>query len=266
MTNIFTTTSVPPLLELLSVCGYRVYTTLRGISPEDQDSPYSGFNVCHYTGDTPEHVAECRKVLADAFATPPSRIIIPRQTHSTNTITISSAIPSSEQCENVDAVISARHDIITGVNTADCVPVMLIDPAASVSAAVHAGWRGAAAGIVTKAIEEMRALGADLANIHAVMGPSICVDCFEVGPEVAAQFPAEFVVSDGYPRPHVSLQGAITGELISAGIAAENIAPFPTEMCTRCHPAKFFSARRLGVNSGRVFTFIVPPGLNPRPF
>lgn len=267
MTNTFPISSSSlPLIELLSIGGYRVYSTVRGISPDHAAEPYAGVNLCHYVGDSPAHVAACRSALAEAFGTTPSRLIIPRQTHSTRVLSISSSIPSPEQCEDVDAVVSSITDIITGVSTADCVPLMMVDPVASVSAAVHAGWRGAAAGIASRALEAMTALGATPGDIRAVMGPSICADCFEVGPEVAARFPAECVITEGYPRPHVSLQNALSRELLSAGLHAGNIAPFSTDLCTRCHPSVFFSARRLGVASGRVFTFIVPPALGPRKF
>ena len=255
-----------PLLKLLSVGGYRVYSTLRGITPDLENEPYAGVNLCHYTGDSPARVAACRSALAETFGIFPERLIIPRQTHSTNILSITSSIPTSAQCQDIDAVVSTLPDIIIGVSTADCVPLMMVDPVAGVTAAVHAGWRGAAAGIAPRALLAMTGLGATTENIHAVMGPSICADCFEVGPEVAGNFPAECVLTDGFPRPHVSLQSAITGQLVSAGLSPENIEPFSAGLCTRCHPSSFFSARRLGVASGRIFTFIAPPSLKRRDF
>ena len=245
-----------PLLPLLDHKGFRAYTTMRGINPRQSDDPYAGFNVCHYSGDSQAHIAECRAILATKFSTDEHHLIIPRQTHSCSILTITDTLPSETELEGVDGIVTTRRDIIIGVNTADCVPLIMVDTEAGVSAAVHAGWRGAVAGIASEALKSMKKAGADPRNIIAVMGPSICLKCFEVGPEVAVQFDPGSVVTAGYTRPHVSLHNHLTDELLSLGLSESNILPFEEKMCTRCHPTDFFSARASGVASGRVFTFI----------
>ncbi|MDE6378526.1 MAG: polyphenol oxidase family protein, partial [Duncaniella sp.] len=199
-----------PLLPLPGCGNYNVYTTMRGVTQSQADDPYAGFNVCHYTGDTPAHVAECRSNLAQAFGTDVAHLIIPRQTHSTSVLSITDTLPTPEELKGVDGIVTTRRDIIIGVSTADCVPLIMIDPVGGVTAAVHAGWRGALGGIATEALRAMKQLGAQPARITAVMGPSICRDCFEVGEEVAGLFPPTCVRTVGYDKPHVSLQTYIT--------------------------------------------------------
>lgn len=97
-----------------------------------------------------------------------------------------------------------------------------------------------------------------MARTLAFIGPSICVDCFEVGEEVAARFPEECVVryADGR-RPHVDLPGYVWTVLCEAGLRRANVRPFDKACCTRCHPDRYFSARSIGVESGRNFTFVM---------
>lgn len=237
--------------DLLNLPGIHAFSTLRGC--DDPSDPYDGFNTCHYSGDDPVDVMYCRGRLSEFTGIPPERIFIPRQTHSARVVTVDNNTDRSV-LEGVDALVSSTAGTALVIHTADCVPVMLADPYAGVIAAVHAGWRGAAAGIVSCTLEEMARQGASPERIHAAMGPCICADCFEVGDEVAAQFPEECVTRYEGKRPHVDLAAAIFRELTAAGVAAENVA-MPPE-CTRCNPERFFSARRLGVESGRIANVI----------
>lgn len=245
-----------PCEPLLHDGDIHAYYTLRG-SIADSASPYDGFNVCHYTGDSEEHVAACRGLLCGRFGVQSARLIVPRQTHSVRVGIIDTIPVDSRRIEDVDALVSSLDDIIIGVSTADCVPVVFADSHAGVVGVAHAGWRGALGGIVRNTLEAMVNLGADLSAIKVAIGPSICVDCFEVGEEVASRFPLECVERrNGWERPHVNLQRYVTGNLVQAGVREENVTPFVREVCTKCHPEKYFSARYLGVGSGRVFTFV----------
>ena len=236
---------------------YCVMSTSRGEAEAD-GSPYGGFNVCHYTGDSPAHVAECRRLLAEALGVGEERIVIPRQVHSAKVAVIDSLPVGEGMTEGVDAVVTKLNKVAVGVSTADCVPVIVVDAGARIVAAIHAGWRGAVGGIVANTLRVMTAMGADAGRMEAYIGPAICADCFEVGEEVAAQFPESCVVrfSDGR-RPHVDLPAYIALALRQEGVSEENIAPFRKEYCTRCHPQRYFSARASGVKSGRNFTFVM---------
>lgn len=231
-------------------------TTTRGIfSKEETNTPYAGFSICHYCGDTEEHYKGCRKMLAELLAVDRDRIVIPRQTHSNNVITITNW-PIDEKPEDVDAVVTNVPNLIIGINTADCVPIILVDESSHVIASVHAGWRGVVARIASCTIEEMCKIGSNPNDIIAYIGPCIHENCFEVGEEVANQFSNEFISRKYGTKPHINLIAAVKKELVENGIRIENIiVDSSKESCTRCNPDRYFSARALGINSGRNFTF-----------
>lgn len=233
--------------------GVKAFFTSRGPLPQDS-GPYDGFNVCHYTGDDPAHVSECRLRLASSLGLDPQAIVIPRQTHSSDVAVVTS-VPAA-LTDGTDALVTRLRRVAVGVNTADCVPVVMADTSHGVIGVAHAGWRGAAAGIAGLTLAAMERLGAVPADVAVAFGPSICTECFEVGMEVARRFAGECVATRGsWPRPHVDLHRAIALDLIGRGVHPGHIAPFNTDLCTRCHPSLFHSARASGVESGRVFTF-----------
>lgn len=222
-----------------------------------QLSAYDSFNPCHYTGDDEAHVAECRKALAEALQVDESRLIVPRQTHSVNVLTLDdSFLPADAgRLEDVDALVTSMSDLVIGVSTADCLPVVVVDRNAGVAGVAHAGWRGAVGGIVDRLLDEMSAAGASAEDCHAYFGPAICPECFEVGDEVAVRFPQSCVIT-GFAKPHVDLPGFAAERLVAAGVPKGNIMSFDSSLCTRCHPDLFFSARASGIASGRNFTFV----------
>lgn len=215
----------------------------------DAAKPYDGFNVCHYTGDAAEHIATCRAALGRHFDVKVENIIIPRQVHGTKIAVIQDNDFDHRMLESVDAVICIVPGLIIGVNTADCIPVILCDEEAGIIAAVHAGWRGAVAGIVEKCVDMMNKLGAK--QISAYIGAGICRDCFEVGEEVAERFPDSFVIRRHGEKPHIDLPAFVADCLRSSGITDIT----KTVDCTRHLPNRYFSARALGIASGRNFTF-----------
>lgn len=241
-------------IELFNNRHIVAFSTLR--SAKNPQCPYDGFNICHYTGDDPMHIADCRKALANLLDITTDRLIVPRQTHSTNVAVISSFPIKENHIENVDALITNIPGIALCINTADCIPIVMTDTQAGIIAAVHSGWRGTVAKIAVKAIKEMTLLGAKHDRIKVVMGPSICPECFEVGEDVAEifrnSFPGSKSVIDCYPKPHIDLSRAISAQLTEAGILTKNIASPP--ICSHCNPDRLFSARHLGINSGRTAT------------
>lgn len=222
------------------------------------ESSYSEFNCCTYTGDDDEHTTLCRDELCSQLGICPNQLITARQTHSTNVAIIDDAIGN---LYGVDGLVTKRRDIVLGVFTADCVPVVLCDPVAGVVAAVHAGWKGAMNGIAAVAVEKMVLIGANPQDILVAFGPAICQDCFEVGEEVVEQFaekglPTELLVERNPQtgKAHIDLVRTVMYWLMQAGVSAENICR--SGLCTKCNPNRFFSARNLGINSGRVLTGI----------
>lgn len=146
--------------------------------------------------------------------------------------------------------------------TADCVPILLCEPKSGLIAAVHAGWKGSVKGIVANAIETMVDEGADRCGIEAVVGASICQRCFEVGDEVVDEFAKRaFSLNDIVWRnpvtgkAHIDLAEANRWLMESAGVPNANISL--SGLCTKCEPQRFFSARTLGINSGRILSAII---------
>lgn len=228
-------------------------TTMRGTEACAEDA-YSGFSLCHYTGDLPEHWRQCKAGLARELGVGIEKIIVPRQTHST---VCKEVVDGSENLDGVDAVVTRQNGMVVGVNTADCVPVLLADLKNGVIGASHAGWRGAVKGVVEKTVKKMTELGAEPSDMQAWIGPCICRDCFEVGDEVAAQFPEEVVIRNQGAKPQVDLRAYVASRLQASGIGSMNITISPE--CTRCTPMRYFSARALGIKSGRNYSFIMLP-------
>lgn len=226
--------------------------------------PYGGFSVCHYVGDHPENVSESRlelaRMLENRYGISPDRIIIPTQTHSANVTVIENNPPTAENLMDVDGLVTAIPNTVLCINTADCAPVVLADASTGITGACHAGWRGALNGVVRNTIHAMAELGADICHTYAAIGPCICPQCFEVGTEVAEKFahiPGAVCTDVKWPKPHINLAAAIIHDLKSCGIPSSNIAT--PQLCTLCHSSKPFSARRLGVHSGRMLTFVISP-------
>ncbi len=229
--------------------------TSRGEVMESDRSPYSSFNLCHYTGDDPGRVKASRQMLARELGIPADAVIVPRQTHSTNVLVISDSVSLDEiNVDDIDALVTNRRDIVIGVNTADCLPVVVVDELHGVAGVAHAGWRGAVGGVVLKMMDAMEELGAQPERMTAYLGPAICKECFEVGEEVAMQFP-DICVDRSYPKPHVDLPRFAFEQLTARGVAADRIVSDSGELCTKCHADYLFSARKLGIASGRNFTF-----------
>lgn len=215
------------------------------------DNPYSGFSLCHYVRDDEKHVAQCRASLCKCLGIENEALIVPRQTHGDRIAVIDHLPFESNLLEATDAVITNLKGVAIGVNTADCVPVIIIDDNESIIAAIHAGWRGAIAGIVPKTVDKMKELGAS--RLKAFIGPSICVKCFEVGEELTKIFP-EYAVKRSYGiKPHINLTAFIRHQLDDKEICC----PQKSIPCTRCNPEHYFSARAQGINSGRNFSFAI---------
>lgn len=173
---------------------------------------------------------------------------MPRQVHGSEIVILADA---GQPVIDADAVITSVRGQWIGVRTADCVPVLLFDPVLKVVAAVHAGWRGMVAHIISKTVVRMQFyLGCNPDDILACVCPSISPEAFEVGDEVAQQFDAEFpgTVLRHYAKPHVDLWQSAVMDLVSAGLDLEHIDCTP--VCTFSN-SELFSARRETINTGR---------------
>ena len=147
--------------------------------------------------------------------------------------------------------------ICIGVSTADCIPIIIYDPDHHAVATVHAGWRGTVARIAEKAIQAMAiTYHSKPEQLHCVIGPGISLDNFEVGQEVYEQFAEAGFDMDSIARWqtkwHIDLKECNRQQLERMGVNPDNIEVSP--ICTMADNHDFFSARKQGVNSGRIFT------------
>jgi hypothetical protein len=155
-----------------------------------------------------------------------------------------------------DGAVTDRDDVILLVRTADCVPVLLTNPSAGVVGVIHAGWRGALAGVVARTLEVMATLGAPPASTQAAIGPAIGPCCFQVGEEVAAPFSrlSPALVQDQGPPWRLDLPGAVAHLLRRTGVPGESIRKVAA--CTRCRTDVFFSHRGEKGLAGRLIAAI----------
>lgn len=205
------------------------------------------------------------------FEHPGSGVWMPRQVHGISIVVVDehTSYDSAQELQAVeaDAVITSKPGQWIGVRTADCAPVLLYDPVQRVVAAVHAGWRGTVQHIVRLTVERMRQdFGVHTSDLLAVVGPSIGPDAFEVGEEVAQAFvnagrgdcvlrhQFSSIGRVAYSKPHIDLWQSNAMDLLEVGVELDRIDCTP--WCTwQCHE-QLFSARRQGIDTGRIVSAI----------
>ena len=266
----------PELLEYQLSPEVRAFSTTRfgGVGVGN----YSEFNITHYCGDDQAHVEENRKLLCQELSIHDRQLILPHQVHGNQVLEINDdflkldEVGRKAQLEGVDALVTSIPQICIGVSTADCVPLLIYDECRKVSAAIHAGWRGTVSKIVSTTIQYMvERMGCSAEKMKVVIGPSISLAAFEVGHEVyeafqQAGFPMESI-SRFYPQAHgdatyqgqsgkwhLDLWAANCLLLDDCGVDLTHIQI--ANVCTYDSSEDFFSARRLGIHSGRIFNGI----------
>lgn len=227
---------------------------------------YGEFNISGSCGDEEECVFQNRKALCAELDISDDHLIMPHQNHGIESRDIADeffVLPGEVRkmiLENVDSIMTDVKNTCIGVSTADCIPVLLYDPVHQTACAVHAGWRGTLNRIAHKEVIEMnRVYGTSPSDIKAVVGPGISLENFEIGQEVYDEFlKAGFEmekISRMYDKWHVDLPLCNRLQLEQAGVPAENIQM--SDVCTYQQVNDYFSARRLGTNSGRIYTGII---------
>ena len=227
---------------------------------------YAAFNINRYCGDDEQHIRQNHEALCAVLGISDNRLVMPHQVHLTKIATIDedllslSAEQRLEALEGYDALMTNLRGVCIGISTADCIPVLLYDEAHQATCAIHAGWRGTVGRIVEKAVAAMKeTYGTKPRQVKAQIGPGIHLDNFEVGDEVYQAFEIEGFemekISKKYEKWHIDLPECNRLQLLATGVPPENIKVSP--VCTFQQYADYFSARRLGINSGRIFTGIV---------
>jgi YfiH family protein len=180
------------------------------------------------------------------------RLLLMRQVHGT---TVAHAPWDSPP--EADAAVATDPGLLVGIVTADCLPVLLVDPVRRAVVAVHAGWRGTAGHIVTRAVDALVAGGSRPADLVAATGPGIGPCCYEVGEELRAAFGPEggpFFRAGRPGHPHLDVRGANARQLEEAGVRPERIHHVPD--CTSCRSERYYSYRRDGAETGRMISFV----------
>ncbi len=218
---------------------------------------FESLNLAYNVGDEDDRVARNLSLLQRELGVqaPLARV---DQVHG-NKVVSASGIESNDwtvrPVRQADGIVTAEDSVIA-VQTADCAAVLLADPETRVVAAIHAGWRGTAAGVIRNGVRRMDELGASSGRLIAVIGPCICEKCYEVGEEVAVRLPESADPIRKKPGKFLlDLANAIEVSLLIAGVATARVDRIPA--CTVCDET-LFSYRRSGGTCGRMLGFISP--------
>ena len=205
------------------------------------------FLNCGFGSRDDEHLVSANRSIAmDRLGMPAGWLTTARQVHGTDVHRVMEAAPGRSEIE-ADALVTDQPDVVLGVLSADCAPVLLADPSAGVIGAAHAGWRGALAGVLDRVVQTMQGMGADKGRIVAAIGPCIAKSSYEVGPDMRADFeeidPDALVLFEpiaGGDRYRFDLKSYVLSRLIRLGL--ENVQALPED--TFADEQRFFSARR----------------------
>jgi YfiH family protein len=227
---------------------------------------YAEFNINHFCGDDEQAISQNRQALCRLLGIRNDCLLLPHQVHHAEILAVDELLlglspeEQHKRLDGIDALMTNEAGVCIGVSTADCIPVLLYDPIRRASCAIHAGWRGTVQRIAEKAVGRMtETYGTNPKDIIAQIGPGIHLESFEVGDEVyeafeKAGFPME-QISKRYEKWHIDLPECNRLQLVAAGIPEAQIAVSP--VCTFQQSDTFFSARRLSIHSGRIFTGIL---------
>ncbi|WP_181706732.1 peptidoglycan editing factor PgeF [Chthonobacter rhizosphaerae] len=232
-----------PTLSALPGVRHGWFTREGGVS----DGIYAGLNTGLGSNDDQGRVRENRARIAAAMEVSPDRLVTCYQVHSPDVVVAETPWAPADN-PKADALVTRVPDLAIAVSSADCGPVLFADGEAGVVGAAHSGWKGAFTGVLEATVDAMERLGADRGRIHAVVGPMISGEAYEVGPEFVARFEAAgedvgrwFRPTDKAGHARFDLPAYIVHRLARAGIArAENLG-----LCTYADEDRFFSYRRM---------------------
>ncbi len=226
--------------------------------------PLAGLNVGYGSRDERAAIDENRR-LAVAALLPDAELATVHQIHSAEVVQLHRPWPNHER-PRADAMVADRPNVLIGILTADCAPVLFADHRAAVVGAAHAGWRGALAGVTDSTISAMERLGARRDDIHAAVGPCIGQPSYEVDDNFRSRFIADdpdnerFFVPGPSGRPHFDLEAYVVHRLIAAEIGEVEAL----NLDTYAHPDRFYSYRRANHagedDYGRQLSAIAIPG------
>lgn len=255
-----------PVLSQYKFIKHGFSTRLGGVSEGIFSSMNMGCDSAPYP-DTPENIIKNYRRMAESIGVEVNSIVISKQVHKTNIRLVEKAdcgkglfVP--RDFDEIDGMITDQPNITLVTKYADCVPLYFVDPIRKVIGLSHSGWRGTVAKIGKVTIEAMQEqLGCNPEDIVAVIGPSICSDCFEIGEEVAVEFQKAFpqdqetILSDKQNgKFQCDLWAANRFVLNEAGLKPENI--HISGVCTCCNDELLFSHRKTQGRRGSLAAFL----------
>lgn len=236
-------------------------------------------NLSFTEWDEKENVLDNRRRLQLAIGASELALVTMKQIHSDVIRPFQER--SAQPCKG-DASVTNRPGLLLGVQTADCVPILLVDPKRRAIGVVHSGWRGTLARIAEKTVGRLHLeYGSKPADLMAALGPCIGLCCYEVSADFVSKFGAQFADAAEYfdeprsgeePNPlqwlnmappghqpppknvYLDLRRANRSQLLAGGLRPQNI--FISDLCTACRTDLFFSYRKEGVHSGRLLSVI----------
>lgn len=214
--------------------------------------PSGSLSLAYFKGDPKENVAENRRRFLNAIGAEGATIVTARQTHSSERCLIEFPEQATGPQPDCDALVTRLPNVLLAIQTADCLPILIGDAKTGTMAGIHAGWRGTASRITERTIADLMLLhGVNTQDCIAALGPSACVECYEVGQDVIERYKSEF----GYWRnllvnfkengkAHLDVRAANVQQLRFCGFNDEQI--HVADYCTMHQNELFFSYRREG--------------------
>ena len=237
-------------------------TRLGGVSQGEFDS----MNLSFARNDDPAAVMENYRRFTAIMDCTPDDVVASHQTHTTNVRRVSSAdkgkgVTKEKDYSDIDGLITDESGVLLACFFADCVPLYFVDPKKQAIGLAHSGWRGTVNRMGARMIEEMNhQFGSNPGDLLVAVGPSICVDCYEVGEDVAGEFQKAFpdtvVLQKGKQEGKYQLDLWKANEqlLLDAGIRKEHLEI--TDLCTCCNPELLFSHRASHGQRGNLCAFL----------
>ena len=191
---------------------------------------------------------ESRQFCAEQLKIDSKQLAIPLQTHSNHI----KYIDAPGEYADCDGLITSNPNVVLSLQTADCVPIFMVDKASGTRALIHAGWRGVVSNIVPNGLQLLQNSGIEVHGLNIFLGHSICGNCYEVGDEVANEFSDSCKVQRDNGKWYVNLHGQIIEQLASFNIQKSQINT--STICT-FESSHCCSYRRDGEKAGRMFSF-----------
>jgi YfiH family protein len=255
-----------PVLSEVPFLRHGFSTRLGGVSSDI----FSTMNLGNESGvyvDSPDNIEENYRRIAASIGFDPSTIVISKQVHKTNIRVVDEndcgkGLYQPRDFDEIDGLITNRSDITLVTKYADCVPLFFVDTKKKAIGLTHSGWRGTVKKIGKITVEEMQKhFGSNPKDIIAVIGPSICADCYEIGEEVATEFKIAFpqnqqdiLTAKGNGKYLCNLWEANRSVLSEAGLEADNI--HISGVCTSCNSDFLFSHRKTEGKRGSLAAFL----------